>query len=124
MSDIIILNIEQKIAEIEKTANLLKNKELFPQEKMLILINNYDRKSKYTAKNMGRELGKAKKILTVPYTNLLSEAIQEGNLAEFFLNLKASNLVGTDDRTSYFINELKDVAETIVYKMQEMQIKA
>lgn len=122
MSDVIILNIEQKLSELQKLQDLMKNKELFKQERLLVLMNNYDRKSKYTAKNMTRELGRVKSILTVPYCNLFSEAIQEGMLAEYILNLKANNLVGADNRTTFFISELKRTVEAIIYKMQEVQM--
>lgn len=123
MSDIIIINIEQKLSEIEKISAILKDRELFKPEKIMVLMNNYDRKSKYTAKNMARELGRVKNILTVPYSNLFAEAIQEGRIAELFLNLKVNSLQGTDDRTAYFINELKKTVEAIVYKMQELQMR-
>jgi len=100
MSNMIILNMEQKLSEIEKVSEILKNKEIFKLEKLLLLINNYDRKSKYTAKNMTRELGRTKNMLTVPYCNLYSEAVQEGTTAEFFLNLKANSLVRSRRKNS------------------------
>lgn len=123
MSDVIILNIEQKLSELEKLTNIMKNKEIFKQEKILTLINNYDRKSKYTAKNITRELNLRKTALTVPYDNLFSEAIQEGTAAEFFLNIKANGLTGVEDRTSYFINEVQNAVNAIIYRMQELQMR-
>ena len=50
----------------------------------MYLINNYDRKSKYSSKNISREMGEKKEIMTVPYANLFAEAVQEGTAAEFF----------------------------------------
>lgn len=121
MSDIVILNIEQKLSEMEKVQNIKDQKKLVDPKKVLTLINNYDRKSKYTAKNIGREIGD-KKILTVPYCNLFSEAVQEGDAAELLLDLKAKGIELADGRTSFFLQELKRDAETIVYKMQELQM--
>lgn len=123
MSDVIILNIEQKPAEFEKIMELKENQELFPMKKVISLINRYDRKSKYSSKNISRELGEKKEILTVPYCNLFSEAVQEGETAEFFLNTRIKKLDGLDDRTSFFINELKRDTERVIYKMQELQMR-
>lgn len=122
MSNVIILNIEQKPSEIEKVKQIYDNKELFPQKKLMTLINNYDRKSKYSAKNIGRELGKGQNVLTVPYCNLFSESIEEGVLPELFLGLRARGFEGNDNRTSFFISELKRASEAIIYRMQELQM--
>ena len=67
MSNIIILNMEQKPSEIEKLLKLRENTELFPPKQTLALINNYDRKSKYSTKNISREIGDRKEMLSVPY---------------------------------------------------------
>ena len=123
MSDIIILNIEQKPSELKKLMELRENKELFKPKSTLVLINNYDRKSKYSTKNISRELGEKKEILSIPYCNLLSEAVQEGTAAEFFLNTRIKKLEGTEDRTSFFIHEVKRAVDAIIYKMQELQMR-
>ncbi len=123
MSDIIILNIEQKLSEMKKILKIKENTEIFKPKKVLTLINRYDRKSKYSCKNISRELGEKKEILSIPYCNLFSEAVQEGVAAEFFLNTRIKKLEGMEDRTSFFIKEIKRTVDTIVYKMQELQMR-
>ncbi len=123
MSNLIILNIEQKLSEIERLEELKKDKELFPPKKILTLINRYDRKSKYSSKNISREIGEKKEILTVPYANLFSESAEEGQTAEFFLNTRLKRLDDGEDRTTFFIKELKRATDTIIYKMQELQMR-
>ena len=123
MSNIVILNIEQKLSELEVLKEMKKEKELFNPKQVLALINNYDRKSKYSSKNITRELGEKKEILTVPYANLFSEAVQEGTTADFFLNTRLKRLDDGEDRTTFFIRELKRGTEQIVYKMQELQMR-
>lgn len=120
MSNIVILNIEQKPSELEK---LQAQKELFPQKSIMTLVNNYDRKSKYSTKNMTRELAEKKEILSVPYCNLFSEAVQEGQTAEFFLNTRVKKLENSEDRTSFFIHEIKRDVDSIIYRMQELQMR-
>lgn len=123
MSDIIVLNIEQKPSEFEKLIELRENQELFPIKKTIPMINRYDRKSKYSSKNVSREIGEKKEILTIPYCNLFAEAVEEGETAEFFLNTRLKKLEGLNDRTSFFINELKRDTDRIIYKLQELQMR-
>ncbi len=119
LSDVIILNIEQKPSEIEKVKKL---KETMFAQKLLILVNKYDRKSKYTVKNISRELFEKKDILSVPYNTLYAEAVQEGTVVDLFLNPRIRKLTGTEDRNAFFISELKRAEDVIDYKIQEIQM--
>ena len=49
--------------------------------------------------------------------------MQEGQTAEFFLNTRIKKLEGLEDRTSFFIHELKRDSDAIIYKMQELQMR-
>lgn len=124
MSNIIILNLEQKMFEFDKLNELKDKDKLFSPKKILTLINNYDRESKYTSKNVTRYLNEKKEILTVPYSNLYTEAIQEGTTAEFFLNPRIRRLEDTEDKTAFFISELKRAGEAITYRLQELQMRS
>ena len=88
MSNIIVLNIEQKPSELEKIVSLRENKELFPPKQVLSLINYYDRKSKYSSKNISREIGEKKEILTVPYCNLFRRSCARRTNSRIFLKYK------------------------------------
>lgn len=123
MSDIIIMNIEQKMAEVEKIQALREDTETFDPKRILTLINNYDRKSKYSTKNISREIGEKKEILSIPYCNIYSEAIQEGTVPEFFLGTRVKRLDGFEDRTSFFIREVDRAVKAIIYKLQELQMR-
>ena len=123
MSDIIIFDIEQKRIEIENITNMRENSEILTPKKTLLLMNRYDRESKYTAKNMSRELGEKKVMMTVPYSVLYAEAVQEGVTAEFFIGLRSKNLDDILDDTVFFTNELKRANEAIIYRMQELQMR-
>lgn len=123
MSNIVILNIEQKLSEFEKIAELRQEKELFTAKNSIPMINTYDRKSKYSSKNVSRELGEKKEILTIPYCNLFSEAVQEGTVAEFFINTRLKKLEDSNDRTTFFVQEVKRASDAIIYKIQELQMR-
>lgn len=124
MSNIIILNMEQKMAEFDRLVELKeKEKQLLTPKKTLTLINNYDRESKYTSKNVTRYLNEKKEILTVPYDNVFAEAVQEGTAAEFFLNPRIRKMEDTEDKTAFLISELTRAEQAIVYRMQELQMR-
>ena len=124
MSNIIILNMEQKMAEFDRLAELKeKEKQLLTPKKTLTLINNYDRESKYTSKNVTRYLNEKKEILTGPYDNVFAEAVQEGTAAEFFLNPRIRKMEDTEDKTAFLISELTRAEQAIVYRMQELQMR-
>lgn len=123
MSNIIILNVEQKPSEFTEMVKLRNELEFLNQKNTLFLINRYDRSSKYSTKNVSRDLSEKKEILSVPYNHLFAEAVQEGTAAEFFLNPKIRKLDDTEDRTAFFISELKRAEEDIIYKMQELQMR-
>ena len=123
-SNIIIMNMEQKASEFEHILELKdQNKDLFSERNILYLINNYDKKSKYSTKNVAREIGEKKEILSVPYDNLFADSVQEGEAAEFFLNARVKRIEDTEERTGFFIHELKRDSEAIIYKMQELQMR-
>lgn len=123
MSNIIIINLEQKMSEIDKLLQLREQENIFNPRKMLTLINRYDRESKYNSKNITRYLNEKKEVLTVPYNNIFAEAVQEGTTAEFFLNPRIRKLEDLEDKTAFFISEVKRVGDAIEYRRQELQMR-
>ncbi len=124
MSNIIILNMEQKMSEFDAVKDLKeKEKNLFTQKNTLMLVNRYDRDSKYTSKNIMRYLMDRKEPLTVPYDNLFAESVQEGTAADFFLNPRIRRMEDQEDKTAFLISELKRASDAIIYKMQELQMR-
>ena len=123
ISNIVIVNVEQKPSEFTEMVKLRSDLDFLNQKNTMFLINRYDRSSKYSTKNVTRDLMEKKEILSVPYNHLFAEAMQEGTAAEFFLNPKIRKLDDTEDRTAFFISELKRAEEAIIYKIQELQMR-
>lgn len=114
MSDIVILTASQKI----KSINALKKfKTETLKKKCMFLIGKYDRKSKFTTKNLTRYLGEKKEILAIPYNTLFFEAAEEANVPDLFLKLR--NIKDQADENQYFVNQIKKVSEEILNKIQE-----
>ena len=85
-------------------------------------MNKYDRESKYSLKNFSRELSERKEILSVPYNLLYAESVQEGTVADLFINPRIRKLSGTEDKNAFFISELKRTAGVIDLKIQEIRM--
>lgn len=114
MSDLIIAMTSQRMASIKM---MQEKKATLPQNKVMLLVGRYDRKSKYTIKNLARMLGEKSEILTIPYNTSYFEAAQEGNVADLFLRLR--RIEDKNDGSFFFIEQIKKATQEIIDKIQE-----
>lgn len=119
MSDLIVVNLTQRLKLINNYMQLKEEDRLFKQNNVLLLIGRYDRYSKYSSKNVARYMGE-KEIFTVPYSTLFFEAANEGKVADFFLRFRK---LEENDRNALFTSEVKRASENILYRLQELQMK-
>lgn len=120
ISDIIIVNMTQKLKTINDFMQLREENEFFKKNNILLNIGRYDKFSKYNIKNISRYMKEKKDIHAVLYNTLFFEACSEGKVAEFFLRLRR---VEPEDRNAVFIQEISRLTKDIIYKMQELQLK-
>lgn len=113
-SDLVIAMTSQKVASISK---MQEKKSTLPKNKAMLLIGKYDRKSKFTIKNLTRMIGEKKEILAIPYNTLYFEAAQEGNVTDLFLRLR--RIDDKNDENFFFIEQVKKASEEIVRRVQE-----
>ena len=73
-SNLVIANLSQRLVSINKFMELREEQPMFNSKKILLLINRYDKFSKYTIKNITRYMGEKNKVLTIPYNTLFFEA--------------------------------------------------
>lgn len=121
-SDIIITNIEQDIDEIKKFDELRFQNPIFLENNILVMINRYDKSSKYNSKNISRLLKIRPDALTVPYNTLYNEAMQEGKVDELFLNPLYRKTM-ENDKNEIFIQELQNDLDIINLKIKELHIR-
>ena len=120
-SNLIIYTFSQKLKLINEIIEL-KNDENFRKIKnMIYLLGKEDMNSKYNNKNVSRLIGERKGILTVPYCTLFSEAASEGNVAEYFI--KYNKLTDETDQNYIFVEAIKKDVQSIIYKLQELQMR-
>lgn len=120
MADVVIVNITQRLQNIEKFYALKEKNGFFKNNNILLNIGRYDKFSKYNVKNISRYLRMRKNIIAIPYNTLFFESCSEGKVAEFFLRLRNIN---AEDRNEIFIQEISKMSKELIYKLQELQIK-
>lgn len=120
MSNIIVVNVEQKIDMINDFNQVKQSNEFLNQNNVILNIGRFDSFSKYSVKNISRYLGIKKDISVIPYNTLYFEAASEEGVADLFLKIRK---VEPNDRNATFVKEAKQAAEKIVYKLQELQMR-
>lgn len=120
IADVIIVNITQRLQNIEKFYALKEENRFFKNSNILLNIGRYDKFSKYNVKNISRYLRIKKDVMAVPYNTLFFENCSEGKVAEFFLKLRS---LDSNDRNQDFIQEISKMSKELIYKLQELQIK-
>ena len=119
VSDIIIVNITQKLKVIEKFSKLRQENNFFKNNNIILNIGRYDSYSKYNTKNISRYLKTKTKITDIPYNTLFFESCSEGRVSEYFWKLRK---IGDDDKNQIFINHLEQMSKVLIYKIQELQM--
>lgn len=120
ISDIIIFNITQRLKNINDFIELKEKNEFYKRRNVMLLLGRYDAHSKYNVKNVTRYMKEKKQLLDIPYNTLYFEACSEGKVIDYFLKLKN---IDENDRNYFFISETNRVAETILLKLRELQMK-
>lgn len=119
ISDLIVYSMEQKMSMINEFLKLKNDYSENKKNNLLLNIGRFDNDSKYTVKNISRYLGLKRDIAITPYNTLYSEASDEANVADLFLNIRK---VSDADRNSIFVKEVNQSVEKIIYKLQELQM--
>ena len=119
-SNLVVATLSQRLASINTFMKLKNEIPVLNSKKALLLIGRYDRFSKYTIKNITRYMGEKNKVSTIPYNTLFFEACEEAKVPDLFLRLRK---VDTDDRNSFFLEEVKRTSENIMYRLQDLAMK-
>ena len=120
MSNLIVVNLSQRLTSINDFLELRQNNNQFNSRKVLLLFGRYDKYSKYTIKNITRYMNEKNKVSTIPYNTLFFEAAEEAKVPDLFLRFRKMT---DDDRNGYFIEEVGRTAENIIYRLQDLQMK-
>jgi len=121
MSNIVVMNLTQRLKSIDDFAELCKTNEFYKRKNIMPLIGRYDSFSKYNVKNITRYLREKQAVKAVPYNTLFFEACSEGKIVDFFLKLRS--IKDETDRNYVFVKDVSKIGNDIIAKLQELQIK-
>ncbi len=120
ISDVVVVNLTQRLRNIDEFIELREAEEFYKRNHIMLLIGRYDAYSKYNTKNITRYLKERKPVGVIPYNTLFFEACSEAKIIDFFLKLKN---VDEADRNHLFVKEVGNFGNSIIYKLQELQMK-
>ena len=120
-SDIVIINMTQNLKNLNDFINLRETNDFYKRKNIMLTIGKYDINSKYNTKNITRYLKEKKQVSAIPYNTLFFEYCTEGKIIEFLI--KAKSIADETDINNIFIKELKSLDESIMFKLQELQMK-
>lgn len=114
ISDVVVLNIDQRIDTIESALNLKEIQKMY--NKIIWNICKSDKNSKYNSKNLTRKILKREKIYEIDYNTLIFEASQEGNIPELMLRFRT---IKEDDTNNALFLKIKMLIEEIILKYRQ-----
>ena len=128
IADVIVIGVTQDSRSLESLEELRNENSFFKKTGVMIHIGKYDRSSKYNIKNVTRYYKQPRDITTVPYTTLFMETANEGEAVQYFLKFrglaeKEQKLFGTQEENQFFMKEMKRFSQTLLDKLQEIQMK-
>lgn len=116
ISNVIMYGMNQKMNTIDNfSMSIVQGK-----NNVIPYIGRYDKFSKYNSKNISRYLKIKKEISYLSYNTLYNEACEEGIVANLFLNLKQ---IKSEDKNLDILKESRNISESIIYKIQELELK-
>lgn len=121
LSDVVIMNLTQRLKTINDFMKLRELNDFYKRKNVMLAIGRYDKFSKYNNKNITRYLREQKLLAVVPYNTLFFESCSDGTIIDFLLKMK--NISDDTDRNKNFINEIKAISNSIIFKLQELQMK-
>lgn len=120
ISNLVVACLPQKLRKINEYIELKKEKEVLKNKAIIPVMGRYDKHSKFSTKNVARYIKEKKGVFAVPYNTLFFEACNEGKVADFFIKFRKIN---EKDRNSLFISDVRQVAEKMISRLQELQMR-
>lgn len=111
ISNIMILMLRQNQKSIEDFFKLKMSDEFYNKKDLMLGIGKYDKKSLFTAKNIGRYLREKQVPMTFPYNINYSDSSSKGKVIDYFLSTNSINLKNGTEK--FFYDELRRDVEII-----------
>lgn len=114
-ADYIICTINQEEVFLDEAMNLYLENDIIKNKPKMLLMCNYEPKSKYNIQNIRRKYGIKENIMAIPHNYVYTDACNDGTVIDFFYkNLGADK----NDYNGYFIDETRKVIKEIKEKVR------
>lgn len=114
VSTMICMGLPQNRSSIEEFRELENENKFYQQKNIMLTMGKYNDKSRYTAKNTARYLGKKVKPFVVPYCIRFADSCSESEIVDYILKIR--NLSFMDGEDGKFYQSVKDSAERLDYQ--------
>ena len=110
-ADYVIVTLNQEGVFLEEAIQKYLDNDIIKKKPKMLLMCNYEPKSKYNIKNIQRKYGIKETILSVPHNYVFTDACNDGTVIDFFYkNLNADK----NDYNGYFISEIRNITKTVL----------
>lgn len=120
ISNLVVACLPQKLRKINEYVKLKDEKEELKNKAIIPVMGRYDKNSKYNAKNVGRYIKEKRGVCAASYNTLFFEACNEGKVADFFIKFRKIN---EKDKNAMFISDIRQIAEKIISRLKELQMR-
>jgi len=110
-ADLVICTVNQDVVSLDEFFEELENNEYIKDKNKLVVIGDYETKSKYNLFNLKGRYRVKYPILCVPHNYIFIDACNDGTVIDFFYkNAKAD----ARDYNGYFISEVRKIVKKIL----------
>ncbi len=110
-ADYIICTINQEEVFLEEAIQKYLENDIIKNKPKMLLMCNYESKSKYNIQNIRRKYGIKETIHCIPHNFVFTDACNDGSVVDFFYkNLGADK----NDYNGYFIHEIRNITKTVL----------
>lgn len=111
-ADLVICTFNQEATVLHDYLQNIENNEVLKDKKKIILMCDYEEKSKYNIPNLRRTYGIKEPIFAIPHNYIYRDECNDGNVVEgfFYKNIAAED----NDYNGYFISETRKVVKKVL----------
>lgn len=110
-ADYIVCTLSQEEVFLEEAIKKYLENDIIKKKPKMLLMCNYEPKSKYNIQNIRRKYALKDPIFTLPHNYVYTDACNDGAVIDFFYkNLAADK----NDYNGYFVHEIRNITKAIL----------
>lgn len=110
-ADYIICTINQEEVFLDEAIEKYLENDIIKKKPKMLLMCNYESKSKYNIQNIRRKYGIKEPIHAIPHNYVFTDACNDGSVVDFFYkNISADK----NDYNGYFIHEIRNITKAVL----------